>query len=143
MARRSSYAKKIDFKQWDGIPGILRDSASEGTATGGGLSFVQSVTILRCRTSVILQFDETRQAGDQMDVGLGLAIVSTDAATLGATAVPDPLEEPEFPWLYWVDQHLECINTGSTYDPGSSLRWEVDTKAMRKVKPSETLIWVS
>ncbi len=142
MARRFSHSggRKIDFKQWVSIPSILKESAVAGTFAGGSASFAVPATVLRCRSEVLIQFDETRTAGDQMDVAIGLAKMSTDAAA--GASLPDPIGEVGFPWLFWKQVKLECISTSTTYDPGSSLRFSVDTKAMRKVKPDESIIWL-
>ena len=87
--------------------------------------------------------DPTKQVADTIGITWGLGIVSTDAATLGATALPDPAGDSDFPWLWWGDMFLRSHNAGHEEAWGlSAQKLEVDTKAMRRVKPSESLIWV-
>ncbi len=100
-------------------------------------------TILRCRGYVQAYLDATRQVGDIMVVTAALGIVSTDAFNLGATAFPDPADEPAYPWLWWGQMTLEStLAAGDDAWGLSAQRLEVDTKAMRRWKPDETLTWV-
>ena len=71
----------------------------------------------------------------------GLALLSTDAVTLGATAVPDPSAEPEYPWIWYGQASMFAMTTlalGGNATAFSELL-TIDSKAMRKVKPGETL----
>jgi len=77
-------------------------------------------------------------------VGIGIGIVTTDAFNVGITAMPDPQAEPSFPWLYWSVHALRAeIADGATSpadQSGSKLeRVVVDSKAMRKVRPNQSL----
>ena len=141
---RPRVGKKIDFKSWNAIPGLRTEVSTVATFTGGRLTFAIPATILRVRGAVSLQFDETVQAGDVGAAVFGLAVVSEDAAV--AEAVPDPGQEPEFPWLWWSTIELEAIVAGSNWTafplgPTADIL-RVDSKAMRKVKPGESLIWI-
>ena len=81
-----------------------------------------------------------------MVVTFGLGIVSTDAATLGATALPEPNGDCEYPWLWWGEIFLQApvANAGLISGFGTyAQRLEVDSKAMRKVTNKETLLWVA
>ncbi len=143
--RRQTHGKKIDFKQWDAAPGLLTDPISNQTILGGGLSFAVPATLLRFRGYVAAQMGESGIAIlDRMIITVGLCIVSTDAFTVGASAVPDPSGEPEFPWIWWKEFKLE---SGSAVDPAEgwgprAQRYEIDSKAMRKIKPGETFTYV-
>ena len=138
-------ARKIDFKQWGAIPGLITSGSGDATLGGGGLSFAVPATILRFRGYWANMFDETAQANDQMNITFGLAIVSTDAFTLGSTALPDPADEPEFPWIWWGDMRLDSFgvltDTRTGWGPAAQ-RQEIDSKAMRKIKPGETVTYV-
>ncbi len=144
MARGRSFrgtGKKIDFKQWDAAPGSLFQIQADATTLGGGLSFSIPATILRFRGYVSAFFDATGlSVGDRMCVAVGVAIVSTDAFTLGATAMPDPAGEPDYPWIWWKEfcLHSEQTAAHSAYGIGAQ-RYELDSKAMRKIKPGETV----
>ncbi len=141
MARRSG--KTIDYKQWSGLPGINLDSAAAATLAGGSLAFAAPATILRVRGMVMVNQDGATDGATQF-VTMGLGIVSTDAVAAGAASLPDPGDEPEYPWLYWLSVPLRsAIISGSTVgDIASSARIELDTKAMRRVKPGQSLVMV-
>ncbi len=144
MARpRRATGRKIDYKQWSFIPSLQASVTAASTVVGGALSFLVPATILRIRGYVQVSLDATKQVGDRMDVTFGLARVSTDAFDLGATAMPDPADEPEFPWFWWGSMTLRAEATGGEESWGTvNQRLEVDTKVMRKMKPAESLVWV-
>ncbi len=144
MARRRSFqsrGKTIDFKSWLGIPGLRRENAAVGTFLGGAISFDGPATILRVRGDLTVAMDETKQAGDVVVGAAAVGIVSTDAFTAGST--PDPHAEPEYPWLWWRAFYLEAFVAAAEEALGSTVhRMSIDTKAMRKVKPGESVFFV-
>ena len=141
MPRRTG--RVIDFKSWLGIPSISLTLTASTTVIGASLAFQGPATILRCRGRLLFHLDETQQASDEVKIGCGLGIVSTDAFTLGATAMPDPSGDPEFPWLWWDELTFSSSLAAAEETFGSTTREViVDTKAMRKIKPAESLGWV-
>ena len=138
MARRHGQGRTIDFKAWNAMPSLLTEVSGVGTSQGGALSFTSPATILRCRGYVSAFFDESVQIGDEYKLIFGLGISSTDAFTAGA--MPDPGSEPEYPWLWWDSAWLECYLAAGQEGWGTTAqRFEIDTRAMRKVKPGQTL----
>ena len=92
---------------------------------------------------MLATLNEATAVGDEMKLACGLAIISTDAFDLGATAVPDPAGDAEFPWLYWTEFALTSTTTDDRNAIGASnMRVEVDSRAMRKVKPGESMAWI-
>ncbi len=138
---RRTFQKKIDFKQWTAVPGLVTAlSASIGTVILGSVAFAVPATILRMRGRMLVFFDESAQIADQALFAFGLAVVSTDAATAGAGSLPDPSGEPEFPWIYWTEFAMSNLALTEERPFGVSAREIVfDSKAMRKVKPGESL----
>ncbi len=145
MHRTRARGKTIDYKTWFSIPGLVASVSTNTTTLSGGLSFSEAATILRIRGYVAAFFDETMQPNDRIILTFGLGIVSTDAfSDIGATAVPDPLADSGYPWLWWNEIRLDSFVTVSgtrAWGP-TAQRLEVDTKAMRKVKPAETVCMV-
>jgi len=136
--------RKIDFKQWGGIPSLSLEVNSDGTNSGGSIAFLEPATILRVRGHVMAAFDESKQVGDEILVTFGLGIISSDAFAAGPTAFPDPAGDIEYPWLWWGQMSLESYVTTNDEEAWGTSRQilQVDSKAMRKVKPSESLVWV-
>ena len=131
-------------KAWVILPGDMIQSSATGTKLfAGSIAFSSPGTILRCRGRISGTFDETAQVGDFLTTTFGLGIVSTDAATLGATAMPDPSGDGDYPWLWWetMDLRSSVAAAPTAYGP-SAKELEIDTKAMRRVKPGQSLVMV-
>ena len=131
-------------KAWDGMAGQANAITASSTFLASGLlNFAEPFTILRMLGEYTIGPTSAPAALDNADVTIGIGVVSTDAATLGATALPDPADEPEFPWLYWASHDFFFAGTGA--QPAievAGLRRSFDIKSMRKVKPRESLIVV-
>jgi len=140
MARRG---KTIDYKEWRSITGLSGAISTDTTTGGGALGFTAPGTILRARGRVMAFFDESQQVGDIITLTWGLGIVSTDAVAAGAASMPDPADEPEYPWLWWGDMDLASNLAAGVNAWGiSAQQLEVDTKAMRRIKPGQSLVWI-
>ena len=140
MADRGSYQKLT--KAWLSIPAVNLDLVADGSSAGGSIAFTSPATVLRMIGEYVIGGTPggTFAAADEVRIGLGLGMASTDAA--GSGVLPDPLEEPEYPWLYWAD-HAFAFE-GATVDRGNpavALRRSFDIRSMRKFKPRESLIW--
>jgi len=134
--------------EWSNIPASNISQASDATAIGGNLTTDTRFTIRRIRGSFIVRLDGTLAAGDNIRVGIGLIKANADAITLGATAMPDPLGETDAPWLYYYQTNLTMVAaaTSATWDQNTAgpgfVRVDVDSKAMRILRPREGIIWV-
>ena len=140
---RTSYSRKIGFKSWVTIPAAVNNTGSATTILGGSLAFDQAMTILRCRGHVQASMDPTKQVADTIACTFALGVASSDAVAVGAGSLPDPVENADYPWLWWGDMFLRCHKTLGEEAWGlTAQHMVVDTKAMRKMKPSESLFWV-
>ncbi len=147
MARSRGFrheGRKIDFKSWAAMPSIRLALTADSTNLGGSLQFAIPATILRMRGRLRAHLEATIAAGDFAKLAVGLAVISTDAFNAGAGSVPDPVDEPEFPWVYWTEFELssESANVDEAWGY-QSVDIIVDSKAMRKVKPGEALAWIA
>ena len=142
--RRSSGGRVLDMKQWSDVPRSTASIATATTTLGAGvLAFAEPATILRCRGFFQASLNASQQVGDTIALTIGLGIVSTDAATVGAGSMPDPGGEPEYPWLWWGSMFLRSyLAVGVNAWGISAQRLEIDTKAMRRVKPGQSLVVV-
>ena len=86
-------------KLWAAIPSLTATIVADSTAIGGALLFTSPQTVLRMLGEYTICPNAATVAVDICKVTVGLAKVSADAYALGATAMPDPAGEPEFPWL--------------------------------------------
>ena len=145
MARGRDFRTPSREKSWNSIPSLSIDVTSDSTFQASGLFTAgEAVTCVRQRCEYIMTATETGVvAGDECKIAVGLALVSGDAATAGAASLPDPAEEPEYPWLYWAEHAFFFTATsGNNGNVAISVRRVVDTKSMRKLKPRQALTWV-
>jgi len=144
MPRRGNSGRVIDFKAWLGMAATDISVGSAQTNLGSSLAFTAPGTILRCRGYVQAAMDATKQVDDTIGLAFGLCIASTEAVAAGAASVPDPFDEVEYPWLWWGSMFLRSSTTtteGNAWGT-TAQRLEVDTKAMRRFKPEQSLVWV-
>jgi len=131
-------------KQWGFLPLIQLDLTGDGTFGGSAIAFTSVQTVLRMLGEYIISPTGVVSAADSCTIVVGLAKVSTDAAAVGASALPDPGAEGEFPWLYWMSHSFEypTVASGEGGIVSGSLRKAMDIRTMRKFRPGESLVWV-
>ena len=133
------------LKHWHSIPASVDRLSATGTTLLGALAFVGSpTTILRAIGEYAIAPTSAGVALDACTITLVMGVVSTDAATVGASALPDPNAEPEYPWLWWSSHTFH----ESTTDPASAEataggRWSFDNRAMRILRAGQTLVFVA
>jgi len=141
MAHRG---RRIDVKQWSQLSGWSLSTATDQTNGGSTLAFSSPSTILRIRGGWWAAMDATKQVDDDISVTVCIGTSSTDAATVGAASLPDPNEEPEYPWLYWKNTRLfSQIAAGNEAWGTSAQFFDIDTRAMRKMRPGQSLNFYS
>ncbi len=144
FAPRSGRARRST--QWLEVELVASSQASIGGVILNSLTTAEKAlrpfTIVRTHLSVLLSSDQV--AADEFQVaGLGVAVVSDQAAAIGITAVPTPLTDLESDlWLF--HQIVSTFSTASA-NGGSGALWskEFESKAMRKVEEGQDVIVVS
>jgi len=135
-------------KQWDTLLPTIFGFTANATVGGSRIDAATSLTILRMIGEYVITPTGVIVAGDQARICMAIGIVSTDAASLGATALPDPGDEPDYPWLYWREHafHFGAAASGTAGEgaqgAGGSVRESFDIRSMRRMKPRESLTWV-
>ena len=146
MATGSRYRTQVRspkrLSEWGAGP---LDTGSPITGTGdsvwdGGSVVGLSATLIRIRGlfSIYIKTADAVNSGFAGAVGIGIA--STDAFTAGA--LPDPSGDTTWPWIWHSFFDIRAItatladgvNAGSVF-----MRFPIDSKAMRKQNPDETL----
>ena len=100
-------------------------------------------TIMRIRGDAIVEAlaDGT---GDSDILAIGIALVSTPAAVAGGASLPSLFTEVGYPWIWY---QMCCLEAATAALDGSHIlsNWifTIDSKAMRKFKPAETLVIVA
>ena len=143
MARQTRGARMV--KQWTSLLSNSNAFTADATAVIRALAFTEASTILRMIGEYTISSTTVSVTFDAANIGIGIAVVSTDAAAVAAGGgVPEPITEPEYPWLYWA-QHLMRFQSAELVqaDGFSFVRKSIDIRSMRKVKPRESLVFVA
>ncbi len=133
-------------KRWNKLGTNIAQSVSADVTgvVAGSFSYEEPFTVLRIMGEYQIFPSAVNVIDDQCAWTLGIGVFSTDAVTLGGTAMPDPEDEAEFPWLFWASHTMtmQVAQQHSNGDPQMALRRTYDVKTMRKVKPRETVVQV-
>ena len=130
--------------EWSGSLGnvALANGASTGIFTLVTLNI--PATLMRVRGNLLVMMD-VGAANDTMSVCAGIYIASDAQVTAGAAAFPSPFSIPEADWL-WHQHLLLRSESGTQADAdqlgGQIVRTEIDSKAMRKIRPNQNLMMV-
>jgi hypothetical protein len=126
-------------KEWSSLAAISVGFTANATAVGSSGSFSSPTTLIRMLGEYVIggAAGGTFSAGDECQLVVGIAKVSSDVATLGATAMPDPSQEPQYPWLYWAAHPFVFTAADESEDSDlSTVRHSFDIRTKRKFKPS-------
>ncbi len=135
-------------KTWNFLGGLSADISSDSTIIiSGSTTVLQSATVLRVRGQGFVALQAACAADDQADVVFGLGIFSADAVVAGSGSLPDPAGDPEYPWLWWksIQMYFPFVIDGTGSDDSGQIihRFEIDTKAMRRMKVRESIVMVA
>ena len=145
MARRSTRGRFVrpapKTKIWVGA-GIAQFAvATNGktliTSLNAGALALRPFTILRTRLLVTLDSDQI-VASENPTGAYGEIVVKEIATGIGVTAVPGPLTDPDADWYIYqgMTARLRFV-TAAGFESNSGAHWEIDSKAMRKVGPTD------
>ena len=124
-----------------------------GSAVNGWSLFsfpiVQGATLIRTRGEIMLWLTAATALNDGFRGAVGIAVTTVSAATIGATAIPSPITDDDWDGWLWhhyfslrapgpIVQAAVALQTDNSLT--SSVRYEIDSKAMRKIPDSEFAI---
>ena len=131
---------------WDLGPGDTSETlfnATQSLFLGQGFQIIaEGLTLIRIRGQFSMNIETAAAIGERMIGAFGIAIVTDQAFAAGISAVPTPIDEQlHDSWLFWRAIQLQAINVTETFGNAGSGRveFEVDTKAMRKLTPNDTI----
>ncbi len=125
---------------------MLHQTASAGGKTLGttSLTVAEQQTIVRIRGIADVFLTAATVAGDGFLGAMGIALVNSDAFAAGIASIPGPQSDAN--WDAWIWHSFFSIHQlTATEADGSNAsaahqRIEVDSKAMRKWDPADTLV---
>ncbi len=143
MARGRRSGKRANYN-WQGNCGsnVATDLAVGSASFFNLFAFTEAATLVRTRGELFLQLDGGG-IDERVMIASGIIIVSTNAAAAGIASLPSPRTDPEDDWL-WFD--YTAITTGAEVGIVHDFlvaRKEIDSKAMRKVKATDTMVLVN
>ena len=132
----------------DGLTGGKLQISAAGSVVGVGTApTVGGFTIVRLRGEAQLVLDMTQGADEGALLAIGIGIVTAEAFAVGLTAMPDPSIGADADWDGWMYHRFVQMGISATIvqgevDQQSIARFEVDSKAMRKIQVGEVLALV-
>ncbi len=147
MARGTSgrrSGRRTDY-EWLSLRGKITALDLTVNATGlgdGGLQVTGPGTFMRARGHAFLQLD-AGGADERVLIALGLIIISNEAFAAGAGSIPAPGNDEDADWLWHNYVGLSSLAEAAVQSDALFARVEIDSKAMRKVKPQQTLAFLA
>jgi len=123
---------------------------SDGIAAGAAITHVLTTaekakrpfTVLRTHIELSISSDQIVASEDVFN-GLGVCVVSDQAVSVGATAVPTPIADLGSDlWFVIQPMFSELIFLDATGMFLSGTRYTIDSKAMRKVNEDQDIVIV-
>ena len=102
------------------------------------LDFVEKATLVRVH-GIVTVVPDTVSAAREIWGAVGMIVVKTAAASIGVTALPDPLADPQEDWYafsFFSSATATAITDGVAWEHVQML----ESKAMRKVGPDESSV---
>ncbi len=143
MARRTIVRSARQHKRWVQMGTNTRNAiAADGTfLVSQDVSRDEPFTVLRMIGEYSVGPSGVNVINDAVAIGFGIGVVSSDAFVVGGTAVPDPIGDVGYPWLFWSNHMFEqtIARQESEGDPLMALRRTFDIRTMRKVSPGQSV----
>ena len=133
--------RRTDY-EWASVCGVI-DGVDLAVTTSTGTIWTFAVqtalTVMRMRGELYVQLDATA-VDERALIAYGIGKGSTDAITAGA--VPDPVADQGFPWIWFGFAAISSLAETAVQPQQLAARLTIDSKAMRKMKPQESLFLV-
>ena len=135
---------------WEDGPGGTTIQSFSSTGSGflgaGAQALRDGLTLVRLRGQAALYLSDVTSVLDGFVGAVGIGIFTAEAFAIGITAVPTPIADAKWDgWIYWKPFQLVSQTTTDTLLGEEVLgadKFEVDTKAMRKLREGDTVAMV-
>ena len=96
-----------------------------------------SPTLVRVRGELVVAATGGTANGDVV-IGSGIAVVNRRASIVGSSALPRPISDMDYSWLWHSMIFLKTLSTAAQIVPTVGIvRKEIDSRAMRKILSKE------
>ena len=129
-------------KDWSELVSAFVDLTADGTSL---VNFIQpgvSATVIRMIGEYFLAPTPggTFAAADEVEIVIGIGVVSEAARIAGGAALPNPHTDVGYPWLYRASHMFQSEDTSpSPSGFAQALLRQFDIRSMRKMKAKESL----
>ena len=145
MARGRSTGRRSDYT-WQGLTAGM----AKFTLAAGAQSMTPIVvygtagTLVRCRGEILASIDGPAD-GDALGIACGLIMADDDAVGAGVASIPSPATDLDAEWIwhgFLLMQIQAGTGVGASLNVGAVVdRLKVDSKAMRRFKQNEQLVF--
>ncbi len=137
---RANRGRRTDY-EWSG-GNFSAAEASGGSSVGTLVTINVPGTLMRIRGNVLVSIDGPTD-GDKVIAAMGIILVTEEALAAGASAIANPgdINDLDAPWIWHQFLPLQSQAIVSTSAGQQFMRVEMDSKAMRKVKPTQSLVF--
>lgn len=149
MARRRSNVivrgprRMTDWSLGPNTNGVQAVDETTTKLAWGATAVVTAVsTLVRTRGSWTAVFNTAASVNDGCTLGVGLIIVTAEAASVGVTAIPGPLtnmDDDRWLWHQIVPFLAPQTTFGGSTVPAQMYNFEIDSKAMRKLTDNDVI----
>ena len=123
---------------------VPANSALLFSVLNAGALALRPFTILRSRGIIRWESDQAA-VSEQPNGAFGEIVVTDNATTIGVTAVPDPISDPDADWFLYQSVFADfnfLSSVGFNEYAGDANVFAYDSKAMRKVGPNDDIAGV-
>jgi len=114
-----------------------------GATLIGSAPFDEAATIVRTRGAFACR-PESEAADVSLTGAIGVGIVSSEAFAAGIASIPEPFSDGDWGgWFVWRSFAYEVRFSDATGVGFLDWGFEIDSKAMRKVGPNESLVIIA
>jgi len=131
---------------WDVGPGgggIITLTGTVATILGTGSQLTtDGITLVRTRGHMNMWLDLVAAKTDGFVGAFGIGVVTSQAFAIGVTAMPTPFTDMDWDgWLFHQFVSIRGLDPATDLNPDGPRfqRFEVDSKAMRKLKEDDTI----
>ncbi len=144
MANFRGRTTRRQAPEWLGFEAIARVGVTTTQSVLSFFSFAAANTLLRMRGDLLVTA-VPNAVNDDDTLGLGAIIVSDEARAAGGVSIPGPISSGNASWIWhrYVGLHSATNSAASSMALGLWARVEIDSKAMRKMKPNDSLVLVA
>ena len=141
MARSRNTGRRTDY-EWQGLLGFQLSTIAEANQFVTLLTTNAAATLIRTRGEILYSIDGPAD-NDAKSLGFGIIIATDAQVTAGVTAFPSPLSVLDADWLWHGFGLLKSQSATQFSDLGGQVgRLVIDSKAMRKMKPNDNVVFV-